>query len=86
MQKLVTSAHVLCWIVVGSFVVASAAYGLFVPWVSRDLAGLALALAGSVAAYALALVLLGAFGRDDIALLRGLLPGLARKTSGGAAS
>ena len=56
------------------------------PWVSHDLAGLAIALAGSVAAYALALVLLGAFGRDDIALLRGLLPGLARKTSGGAAS
>jgi hypothetical protein len=37
MHKLVTSTHVLCWMVVASFVVASAAYGLYVPRVSRDL-------------------------------------------------
>jgi hypothetical protein len=37
MHKLVTSAHILCWMVVASFVVASAAYGLYVPRVSRDL-------------------------------------------------
>jgi hypothetical protein len=37
MHKLVTSAHVLCWIVVGSFVVASVAYGFYMQRVSRDL-------------------------------------------------
>lgn len=37
MHKLVTSAHVLCWITVAGFVAASAAYGLYVPRVSRDL-------------------------------------------------
>ena len=37
MHRFVTSAHVLCWMVVAGFVVASAAYGVYVPRVSRDL-------------------------------------------------
>ena len=37
MPKFVFSAHVLSWLIVASFVIASAAYGFYVPRVSRDL-------------------------------------------------
>lgn len=47
--------------------------------------GLALAAVASIAAYGLALVALGALGRDDLEIVRGLVPGLARRSGGGGA-
>jgi hypothetical protein len=35
-MKLVASAHILCWVIVSSFAVTSAIFGLYVPRLYRD--------------------------------------------------
>ena len=55
-------------------------------WVPHGIAGLAIAGVGSLAAYALVLGALGAFGQEDLALLRGVLPGARSRASEGAPS
>lgn len=55
-------------------------------WVPPGIAGLAIAGVGSLAAYALVLGMLGAFGQEDLALLRGVLPGARPRAREGAAS
>jgi O-antigen/teichoic acid export membrane protein len=63
-------------VVAGAALAAALATGA--AWLPRGPVGLAVTALGSIAAYGLVLVVLGAFTRDDLELARSLIPGRRR--------